>query len=209
MSTVMTKFEASLAKAQEEYACMRARVEELEQSLIQLAELAGASPGTAGKNAIKAVEKTLKEHSAAKNIVKESGYKSLPYALYALNKTHRHKNVPLDMTVAPAHWITERKTSQEFYWKDGKRLSKSVIVPEVTAVQAQRLLRPLLPLLNELLEDADCEFINSVRKSFLDVSYKTFSKALLEALAEERGQNNTFDTEVLSQESVTLSPLPA
>jgi len=184
----MEKFNAFLAKAQIECNNFYCQLQELEQTLTSLAVLAGASPSTKGQNAVKAIEKKLNELNDAYTIAEKLGYKSLPYALYGLKKKNRWEHIPQDLRIAPPHWMEERKIEEEIYWRDGRRHFKSVIKPEVTAVQAQRRLQALFPLLDELLDQADEELITSVRDAFFKMSYRTFSKALLEALSDERSQ---------------------
>lgn len=175
------------------------------ESIENLAKLHGASEHATGPNAISFIAKKLLEAQELEEIAKDLGYKSAKYALYGVRKRNRFPNVPEDLQHAPDHWIHGIKIEKLYTFKNSKQIEKQFKIPACTALQARKKLNSLLPYLNQLLQDADSEFIDQVRQFFCDPGndFEDFSKAVFGNLADQAGitfsagEEILFDTEPL------------
>ncbi|MDB4336919.1 hypothetical protein OAA10_00240, partial [bacterium] len=100
--------------------------------------------------------------------------------------------------------IVERRITTEHYWRNGVRKGRTKTLPAVTAVQAQRQLDQILPMIDQLLSDASPAYTNDLREAFLSSTFESFSAELLRHLAEDRGQQKTFD--ITSADSLPQLP---
>lgn len=137
-------------------------------------------------NSLTVIEKAVQEYKEAEREVKARGYKSLACAIYGLKRQTTYHNVPQDMTIAPRHWRRDAHVEIVYFWKDGVEKSKTVTKAGVDAVTAQKNLTRILPILDDVLEGADTEYVQEVRNAFLELSYSDFVTALFDALASER-----------------------
>lgn len=180
---------------------------ELIESIENLAKLHGASEHAAGANAVAFIAKKLTEHQKLEETAKELGYKSAKYALYGVRKKNRFSNVPEDLQHVPDHWVHGTKIEKVYTFKNSKQIEKQFKIPACTALQARKKLNSLLPYVNQLLQDADSEFIEQVRQFFHDPAndFEDFSGAVFGNLAEQAGvflsveeeKEAMYDTEAL------------
>lgn len=186
-----------------------AKQADLNTKVEELAQRHGASTNAGLVNSVAFLERKLAELEEAEQKVRELGYKSLNAALYGLSKQNRYPNVPTDLQYVPDHWVTPRRREKEYVWKDGKRLEREYTVAPVTAPQARQKLNTLLPYLNELLERADAELVNHVRKGHSDpeVSFDNFSATVHGMLSDCAGVGTTWDSQALPP-AETAATLP-
>ena len=180
-----------------------AKQADLNTKVEELALRHGASTNAGLVNSVAFLERKLAELEEAEQKVRELGYKSLNAALYGLSKQNRYPNVPADLQVVPDHWVTAQ--TFKTVWYAGK--SKLVSVPAVTAPQARRKLNELLPYLNEMLEGADAELLNHVRKGHSDpeVSFENFAATTHGTLSDWAGLGTTWETEALPAAETTAT----
>jgi hypothetical protein len=178
------------------------------ESIENLAKLHGASEHATGSNSISFIAKKLFEYQELEEIAKDLGYKSAKYALYGARKRNRFPNVPEDLQHAPDHWIHGTKIEKLYTFKNSKQIEKQFKIPACTALQARKKLNSLLPYLNQLLQDADNEFIDQVRQFFRDPGndFEDFSKAVFGNLAEQAGITLSADEEFLLDTEPLLVP---
>ena len=180
---------------------------ELNTKLEELAERHGVNTNGGLVNTLSALERKLADLEEAEQKVRELGYKSLNAALYGLSKQNRYPNVPADLQHVPEHWVYAPRTEKEYVWKNSKRFEKVYRVAGVTATKARQKLNGLLPYLNDLLEGADVEFVNSVRENHRDpeVTFEEFSYNCHRNLAEDAGLRATWDTTALPPAETTTN----
>jgi len=179
------------------------------ETLTQVAiELGVPQAGLNVDNAVKSVTKAARAHAEAEDRARELGYTSLATALKALGQKRTFLHVPTELTIAPSHWQAQRHyTSEPIGFVRGQRSERKRLVEEVTAVKAQRMLQQLLPAMNEYCEGATQEDIDAMKEGFLTQSYKEFSRALFEAVAELRGREFEEAEEVAALPSSTAAEL--
>ena len=172
---------------------------DLNTKVEELAQRHGASTNAGLVNSVAFLERKLAELEEAEEKVRELGYKSLNAAFYGLSKQNRYPNVPADLQVVPDHWVTPRRVEKELVWKNSRRVERTYTVPAVTAPQARRKLNDLLPYLNQVLEGADADYLNSVRAAHLDpeCTFDDFAASVHSNVAEDAGLGATLDATAL------------
>ena len=138
---------------------------------------------------VKIIEKSLQDKSALELKAEAAGYKSADLALEALSNCKGFGNVPSDFTIAPSQWLVSRSANNI----DGIDTPRSFTSTSVTTIQAQELLRKLLPLIDEFCDGATDASVESLREGFFTLSYNSFSNELLKIIAEDRESNNIID----------------
>lgn len=177
----------------------------------ELAQRHGCNSNAGVSNSVAFLERKLAELEEAEQKVRQLGYKSLSAALYGLSKQNKFPNVPTDLQQVPQHWVYASSVKKETVWKNSKQVEKVYKVPGVTATQARQKLNGLLPYLDQLLEGANAEYVNSVRENHRDVevTFDEFAHNCHSNLAEEAGLGTTWEAEALppAEETTTTREL--
>ena len=135
---------------------------------------------------VKIIEKALQDKIALELKAEAAGHKSVDSALEALRECTAFSNVPSDFTIAPSQWLVSRSANNI----DGNNRQRTLTTTSVTTIQAQELLRKLLPLIDEFCDGATEASVESLREGFFTLSYNSFSTELLSIIAEDRDNKN-------------------
>lgn len=135
---------------------------------------------------VKIIEKALQDKIALQLKAEAAGHESVDLALEALRESKGFGNVPSDFTIAPSQWLVSRSASNI----DGNDTQRTPMTTSVTTIQAQELLRKLLPLIDEFCDGATEGSVESLREGFFTLSYNSFSTELLKIIAVDREGNN-------------------
>ena len=135
---------------------------------------------------VKIIEKALQDKIALELKAEAAGHKSVDSALEALRECTALSNVPFDFTIAPSQWLVSRSANNI----DGNNRQRTLTTTSVTTIQAQELLRKLLPLIDEFCDGATEASVESLREGFFTLSYNSFSTELLSIIAEDRDNKN-------------------
>ena len=173
---------------------LRERFDKLEGQIERLKQVAidlGANPsGLHLENVVRTIERYAKEKLEAEDKAREAGYKSVLIALKAVGQKSTFANVPSELTVAPSTWVVPRSISE--IQVGGKTVRRTN--PQVTAVQAQKKLKSLLPMIQEFCEGASPESVESLKDGFYSLSYEAFSEELMQVIAKDRGRGVGVDS---------------
>ena len=115
-----------------------------------------------------------------------AGHESVDLALEALRESKGFGNVPSDFTIAPSQWLVSRSANNI----DGNDTQRTSMTTSVTTIQAQELLRKLLPLIEEFCNGATEASVESLREGFFTLSYISIPTELLKIIAVDREGNN-------------------
>ena len=135
---------------------------------------------------VKIIEKALQDKIALQLKAEAAGHESVDLALEALRESKGFGNVPSDFTIAPSQWLVSRSANNI----DGNDTQRTSTTTSVTTIQAQELLRKLLPLIDEFCNGATEASVESLREGFFTLSYNSFSTELLKIIAVDREGNN-------------------
>ena len=165
---------------------------ELEEAAVSSgAKADGCTP----TNALRFLKKKSREYDELQQKAESLGYTSAAHALKALGQKKDTSLVPLDLTIAPSHWVVEEGVTRHEVMHRGEMRARVYKRKAVTEREAQRLCNAMQPHLNYLLEivkastpeDLD-SFIEEVRENFLSKSYEDFIGSIQDELRYFFGQ---------------------